>query len=190
MMNIFQGERVRLRAGEPSEAAIFREWVRDDTESQRLLYQIEFPPPRLAAHDAPTGEAQPHEGDNFPFTIEMLDGQVVGAIHIHHCNQRSGTFMYGISVFPAHRGKGYAREAIWLVLRYYFCERRYQKCTVEVYSFNEASAKLHEAMGFTLEGRLRRMVYTGGAFHDVLCFGMTLEEFQVKAPLPYSRTEI
>jgi RimJ/RimL family protein N-acetyltransferase len=189
MTNIFQGKLVRLRAGEPSEGAIFRDWVRDDTESQRLLYRIDFPPPRLAANHSPPGELTPQESDNFPFTIETLNGEMAGAIHIHHCNPRSGTFMYGISLLPVHRRKGYAREAIWLALHYYFYERRYQKCTVEVYSINEASARLHEAMGFTLEGRLRRMVYTGGTYHDVLCYGMTLEEFQVKAPQPYSRTE-
>jgi RimJ/RimL family protein N-acetyltransferase len=180
MSKLFQGRLVRLRAGEPFEDVIFRAWNREDTESQRLLYEVPFPLPRLDTQALPAREVKPHEGDNFPFTIETLDGVVVGAIHIHHCNPRCGTFMYGMSILPEHRRKGYGAEAIWLALRYYFYERRYQKCTAEVYSFNEASARLHERLGFTLEGRLRRMVYTGGTFHDSLFYGMTLEEFQAK----------
>ncbi len=182
MTNIFQGKLVRLRAGEPSEAVIFRNWDREDTESGRLMYEIPFPMPRLN-EQASSNEVKLHEGDNFPFTIETLDGVVAGAIHIHHCDVRCGTFMYGIAIFPEHRRKGYAFEAIWLTLRYYFYERRYQKCTAEVYSFNEASARLHERLGFTLEGRLRRMVYTAGAFRDTLFYGITIEEFQAKDKL-------
>jgi RimJ/RimL family protein N-acetyltransferase len=180
MTNIFQGKLVRLRAGEPSEDVIFQDSVRADPDSGRLIYEIGFPLPRLVTQSAPTGTIRPPEGDNFPFTIETLNGAVAGAIHIHHCNMRCGTFMYGIGILPEHRRKGYAFEAIWLALRYYFDERRYQKCTAEVYSFNEASARMHERLGFTLEGRLRRMVYTQGAFHDSLFYGITREEFQAK----------
>jgi RimJ/RimL family protein N-acetyltransferase len=180
MTNIFQGKLVCLRAGEPSEESIWRDWVRQDTDSGRFLYEIPFPLPRLNAQAAPADEVKPHEGDNFPFTIETLDGEVAGVIHIHHCNMHCGTFMYGVSILPNHRRKGYAAEAVWLALRYYFYERRYQKCTAEVYSFNEASMRLHEQLGFTLEGRLRRMVFTEGKFYDSLFYGMTYEEFEAK----------
>ncbi|HEX5943871.1 MAG TPA: GNAT family protein, partial [Anaerolineales bacterium] len=63
------------------------------------------------------------------------------------------------------------------VLRYYFRELRYQKVTIMIYSFNERSIRLHEKLGFKLEGRLRRMVYTNGTFYDELFFGMIIEEF-------------
>jgi RimJ/RimL family protein N-acetyltransferase len=136
MTNIFQGKLVRLRAGEPSEDIIFQNSDREETESGRLLYEIPFPVSRLN-EQAPSTEVKSHQGNNFPFTIETLDNVVVGAIHIHDCNLRCGTFMYGISIFPEHQRKGYAFEAIWLTLRYYFHERRYQKCNVEVYSLTQ-----------------------------------------------------
>ena len=62
-------------------------------------------------------------------------------------------------------------------MRYYFDELRYQKVVAEVYGFNETSISFHESFGFVLEGRLRRMLYTGGVYHDILMFGMTSEEF-------------
>jgi RimJ/RimL family protein N-acetyltransferase len=89
--------------------------------------------------------------------------------------------MYGLAILPDHQRHGYATEAIRLVLRYYFQERRYQKVTVEVYSFNEPSILLHQALGFTLEGRLRRMIYTEGTYHDVLMFGLTDDEFEASS---------
>ena len=49
--------------------------------------------------------------------------------------------------------------------------------TVTIFSFNEPSVRLHERLGFQLEGRIRRMAYTGGVHHDALIYGMTAEEF-------------
>jgi RimJ/RimL family protein N-acetyltransferase len=40
--------------------------------------------------------------------------------------------------------------------------------------------RLHESLGFQVEGRLRRMVYTDGGFHDEVVYGMTVEEFREK----------
>ena len=42
---------------------------------------------------------------------------------------------------------------------------------------NPASIRLHEKLGFVLEGTLRRMFYTHGQYHHLLWFGMTREEF-------------
>ena len=102
----------------------------------------------------------------------------VGAIDTHTCDPRNGTFQYGVTIRREHARKGYASEAIRLVLRYFFHELRYQKVNVEIYGFNEASVKLHRELGFREEGRLRRMVYTGGAYHDSIMLGMTREEFE------------
>lgn len=65
-----------------------------------------------------------------------------------------------------------------MVLKYYFEELRYQKVTVPVYGFNEASVALHERLGFVREGTLRRMVYTGGAYYDAHWYGLTKEEWE------------
>jgi len=68
-------------------------------------------------------------------------------------------------------------------LLYYFHELRYQKATVIVYAFNERSQRLHESLGFALEGRLRGTVYTNGQHYDELYFGLTREEFDERAPV-------
>lgn len=40
--------------------------------------------------------------------------------------------------------------------------------------------RLQDSLGFQLEGRLRRMVYTDGGFHDEMVYGLTIEEFREK----------
>lgn len=81
----------------------------------------------------------PPDGDVFRFVIESLDGQFAGTINTRSCDRRSDTFKYGLAIREAHQRKGYGSEAVRLVLRYFFAELRYQKCTAHVYRFTEPS---------------------------------------------------
>jgi RimJ/RimL family protein N-acetyltransferase len=177
--NIFEGQRVRLRAVEPSDIDVYRLWAHD-SEAARAEDAIPFPAGEAEVRGWVEREAARREDEMFFFVIETLDKQVVGRINSHSVEPRQGTFMFALVILEEHRRKGYAAEAIWLLLRYYFEERRYQKCTSMVYAFNEPSIRLHERLGFQLEGRIRQMVYTRGAHHDLLMFGITKDEFAAR----------
>lgn len=176
--NIFQGQKVRLRAFEAGDWEAFYT-LDQDTEVSRGSYWI--PTPRSVAGCQRWAEekaAQAPEGDNFFWVVETLDGQVVGSVNVIQSDPRMGTFSYGLGLDSRYHRQGYATEAVKLVLAYYFRELRYQKCTVYIYAWNEASIGLHRKLGFTQEGRLRRMNFSQGAYHDDVVFGMTAEEFE------------
>jgi RimJ/RimL family protein N-acetyltransferase len=180
MANIWEGNLVRLRAVEPSDWELFSAWNLD-SDAAREGYEVEFPQSDEAAKRwAEAQSVQVAESDAFRWVIGTLDGKAVGTINTHSCNARNGTFGYGVFVSEEYRRKGYAGEAIKLVLSFYFEELRYQKATVHVYSFNKTSAILHERLGFTLEGRLRSMVYSGGQLFDIFVFGITADEYRAK----------
>ena len=147
----------------------------------RALYFIPFPQSQEAVKRfAEQAALKGPEEDNFRFVIENSEQEVVGDITTHHCDQRTGNFSWGINIIQDHRRKGYASEALPLVMRYYFQELRYQKVTVHIASFNEASIKLHERLGFQQEGCIRRALYTDGQYFDDLVFGLTKEEFAAR----------
>lgn len=177
----WRGRRVRLRAIEPADWAVYAAWNQDD-EQARSLYNVPFPQSEEAARQWAQQEAtRKPEDDAFRFVIENEHGEVVGDLTTHDCDRRVGTFSYGISIRQDQRRTGYAAEAIALALRYYFQELRYQKVTVSVYSFNDASIRLHDKLGFQLEGRLRRTIFTNGEHFDELVYGLTVEEFIAKS---------
>ena len=178
--NIWQGSRVRLRAIEPADWETFFKWDQD-TETARHGYHVTFPRSAEAAKQWAQQEAlrQP-ETDCFRLVIETLAGEMVGTISTFACEPRHGTFKYGLSLAPEYQRKGYGSEAVFLLLRFYFLERRYRKVTAHVYSFNENSIRFHKSLGFQLEGTLRQMIYTDGQYWDDLIFGMTAEEFREK----------
>jgi RimJ/RimL family protein N-acetyltransferase len=176
-MNIWQGNRVRLRAIEPDDWVSFSAWA-EDTETAQLTYFIPFPKSKEAARKFALDESlKKPENDHFNFAIENMDGNFVGTINTHTCERRNGTFRYGVAIRSEYWRKGYASEAIRLVLRYFFDELRYQKVNVDIYDFNEASMQLHKRLGFQEEGRLRRMVFGNGKYYDSVIWGMTIEEF-------------
>jgi RimJ/RimL family protein N-acetyltransferase len=176
--SIWQGKLVRLRAIEPEDwEALYHSSL--DTEQDRLSFSTIFPPSKeyFRKRTATESAAYSTENDKFRWIIENEAGELVGNINTNKCDRRQGTFSYGLGVNQAYRRKGYAREAIFLVLRFFFHELGYQKVNVQVYAFNEGSLALHRSLGFKEEGRLRRMIYTNGKYYDEFHFGMTREEF-------------
>ncbi len=180
-LNYWESERFRLRALEPEDAPIFFEWNKD-SEMMLMVDRLHFPTSQkvVAGWAERTTAKVDENSDEFFFVIETLDGKVIGMIHPHKCDRLVGDFTYGIAIRREFQRQGYAREAIIMVLRHYFRELRYQKVTVKVFGYNEASQKLHEAMGFMLEGQIRRAVLHNGRFYDDLIYGMTKEEFAEK----------
>ncbi len=177
-MDFWQGPAIRLRAVEPGDAETFFAWNRDADMSRHL--DMVWPPGSLERQRrwAEKTATQEPANDNYFMVIEAPDGQVAGCIDTHRCDRRTGTFGYGIAVRAEYQRRGYAREAVLLVLRYFFDELRYQKVTVNVNSNNPASIRLHESLGFLPEGRMRRMVFTEGQYFDKLIYGMTVEEYR------------
>nr|BFD80674.1 hypothetical protein StreXyl84_00750 [Streptomyces sp. Xyl84] len=104
-------------------------------------------------------------------------GELVGTIGSHRTGVRSGWFEVDVTISAGHRRKGYASEAVVLLLRFMFAERRYHKCLAAVLAGNEASLALFRGLGFTEEGRLREHVFFAGRHHDLVMMGMLVNEF-------------
>jgi RimJ/RimL family protein N-acetyltransferase len=170
----WQGDIIQLRAIEAQDISFFETL---DDEVNRNVDMLHLPMTKQNKVSWIESQQQRILGDAFRFMAVNQAGEVVGTMDTFECNRRHGTFKYGITVGEAYRGQGYAREMIIMVLRYYYNELGYQKVTPHVYSFNMASIKLHESMGFVKEGQLRSMLYTNGQYADEIHYGMTKEEF-------------
>ena len=122
---------MRLRAFEPEDLALFEaEDKNRDTEKDRCDYMIQLPRAawKLREDFLPSRLRREGEMETFRFMIEDLEGNTVGSINAHDVDARMGTFSYGLGIYEPYRRRGYAREAILLLLRFYFLELRMHKC--------------------------------------------------------------
>lgn len=175
-MNFWHGERITLRAVEPEDAAFFFA-LQQDTERSRLLDFLPPPSSKAALERWVREQSQKEfDGDAFQWIIEAAD-EPVGSIVTHTVSPHNGTFSYALEVARTQQRKSYAKEAVTLVLRYYFGELRYGKAHVGVQEDNAGSLALHRSLGFRHEGTQRRMVFQEGRYLDLLLFGLTAEEF-------------
>ena len=177
----WQGEKVRLRPLRIDDAE--QSFINSLDSPSRQILQLGIELPTSVALQKTTLEKYVgcKEADGvIVFAIENLDGDYVGGISLHSRDDKNGKFSFGIIVDRGHRGQGYAEDAVRVLLRYGFWERRYQKCDSACVHTNAASIRLHKKLGFMEEGRRRRQVFFNGAYHDDILFGLTREEFDAQ----------
>jgi RimJ/RimL family protein N-acetyltransferase len=176
MTSFWTGKRVRLRGIEPDDWSALMRFAEDEERLGDLLN-----PPRSAEGFrawAKEQAAAKSDGDCFGLAIEAVDsGEMVGAVGSHHADPRAGWFEYGVTIGAGHRRKGYAAEAVVMLLRFMFAERRFHKCGARIFAHNEASLALQRRLGFVEEGRLRDQVFFSGQHHDLVMMGMLADEF-------------
>lgn len=175
----WQGAQVRLR---PYRADDWERTYRESFDSpsrQVLQLGVELPQsPEMAKAGLQKYTDCKDVNGVIIFAIDSLDDQTVGSISFHSRNRKNGTFGFGIVIYREFRQHSYAEDAVRVLLRYCFQERRYQKCNSACVHTNEASIALHKKLGFVQEGIRRRTVYFSGRFHDDVLFGITSEEFE------------
>jgi RimJ/RimL family protein N-acetyltransferase len=178
------GRRVRLR---PLHAGDADAWLAEeggDPEATHFLnYGTPLPKSRRDAEGFVARFAEFGSRDErIMWSIETLAGELIGGINLHSMDLKNGTFQTGTRIHRAQRGGGYGLEAKVIVLRYAFHELRYQKYEVRCLATNDAMVRHMARLGATLEGRLRRHVFTQGDFVDELLYGLLREEFDAHLP--------
>jgi RimJ/RimL family protein N-acetyltransferase len=177
----WQGEQVRLRPLRIEDAEQSFMNSLDSPSRQVLQLGIELPTSVEILKSSLEKYVGCKDADGvIVFVIENREGVNVGGISLHSRDQKNGTFSFGIVIDRGHRSKGYAEDAVRILLRYGFWERRYQKCNSACVHTNEASIKLHNKLGFVEEGRRRRQVFFNGEYYDDVLFGLTREEFDAQ----------
>jgi RimJ/RimL family protein N-acetyltransferase len=95
------------------------------------------------------------------------DGEPVGSAGYADVNPDGGTAEVGYAVHPDHWGHGYATEAVTLLTRYAFEERRLSKLHAGVYAHNSVSMRVLEKAGWNEEAVLEREAFVGGERVDL-----------------------
>jgi len=180
---LFEGELIRLAPPDPErDAEIESKWTHD-VDTMRLISDAPVRPLSPTLIKKKYEEAEKDKATNrFHFAIRaQADDRLVGFVKLEgiEWNNGAGHLTLGIGD-PNDRGRGYAREALKLSLRYAFAELNLVRLGATAFEHNERAQRLLEKAGFQLEVRRRQAIHRDGKRWDVLKYGLLQDEWQVK----------
>ncbi len=114
------------------------------------------------------------------FVKENSEIKIIGTIGLYEINNRHQRAIWRIRLDPSRQGKGYATEAINLMLDYGFNTLNLNKIISDSFADNEAIVKLTLKLGFKQEGLLVGHYFHHGEFRDAIQFGLLRKDFNSK----------
>lgn len=113
------------------------------------------------------------------FGIEdRQSGRIVGMIGLRTVNRLDKNAEAGYWVGKQFQGRGYAGEAIRLILEFAFKQLRLYRIYAIVHQRNVPSIRVLERAGFTREAEWRRASFLGRRWSDVYGYGILRSEFK------------
>lgn len=108
--------------------------------------------------------------------IFEMNGQPQGFISFH-VSEIGGIAKWGFYAAP-EASKGCGRQLGRSALDYVFTHLKLNKICGEVLAYNTGSIKLHQSLGFLLEGILLDQYFNGEDYCNVICFGLLRHDWQ------------
>lgn len=177
-MSFLKGEKISLRSLKKEDLhGPYFDWL-NDQDVTRFMESGKFP-------------NSEENMMNFYNNIVNSRDNILLAIVTNHENKHIGNIKLG-SINWIHRraeigimigdkteqGKGYAAEAIKLLLDHAFSKLNLRKIILGVISENTAAVKLYQKIGFKTEGTAREEMYYDGKYHDMIYMGILKCEYQ------------
>ena len=165
---MLNGDKVLLRPLERDDVGVLAGWAQD-YETWPQVNEGPYAPTSVADalrdYDAPGSDSRRASATVVPFAIDV-DDELVGSIALWGIDLHNRRGHLGIGLGPSHRGKGYGRDAIGVLLRYAFVDRGLHRVQLEVLADNERALRSYRAAGFREDGRLRESAWVMGSLVD------------------------
>ena len=167
-MQLLLGERIRLRALEPQDVATLYQWENDTAIWVASNTQVPFSKFVLEQYIA-ASHLDLHTNKQLRLMITTKEGLDVGAIDLFDFDSQHQRAGIGILVAEKmDRGKGYATEALNLLIQYCFTQLHLHQLYCNITIDNEASIQLLKKHNFAITGIKKDWIRVGDSFVDEL----------------------
>ena len=175
---MLHGEQVGLRARQPEDIATLHAELYEDVETKS---RADIRPWRPVGPEAsPYAIGEPREDAAVFSIVHLPDGDLVGEALLWAIDLHNRSAHLGISLRPGYRGRGLGTDVVRVLVRYGFEVRGLHRLQVDTLADNAAMIAAARAVGFTLEGTLRRASWVNGAFADEVVLGLLAEEWPAR----------
>lgn len=172
-----KGERIILRTPITSDAPeIYKQVRKADVRRMTLI-----PKPESVADSLRfirfTQSSLRKKTDMILAIEEKANRRILGMIGIHNISLKSKNSELGYWLGKQHWGKGYASEAVKMMLSHAFLKLRMQRVYAYVISSNETSIRVLDKRGFSYEGCYRDHLFHSGKYCNLNLYSLLKEEF-------------
>lgn len=144
-----------------------------DDPSMQDLGGLPLIPDQQAAQDFIAGMiACTASGRGVAFSVRLAYGAVsegnglIGFLRLVDVDERISIATLNYEIGAAHRGQGFASEAVWAVVQLAHCRLGLNRLEATVFAGNQASARVLKRSGFTHEGVQREKLLLQGRRQD------------------------
>ena len=172
---ILKGRNVDLKLIEKDDLAQYTEWMQDWDfrgpfwaplrHRTRIEIEKDFDDPK-------------NPGLEFTrYYIQKKDGVRVGVAFYAWGSQLHDWMEVAYIIDIPQRGKGFATEAVQILVDYLFLTRQLERIQALIDTENSASQKVIEKAGFSREGELRNAYWPRGEWRNALMYSITREDW-------------
>lgn len=175
---IVPGEKVFLGPIRRELAPVYRRWMNDLEVTLTLSVLSRLP--MTDEDELDWVDAVRRDTRSRVFTVyERPDDRPVGNAGLHDIDFHSGTAEVGIVIGERSVwGRGYATEALGLLLDYGFTVLGLNQVWLRYLAFNERARRVYDQLGFREAGRLREAARVGQQRYDVVYMDLLAREFR------------
>lgn len=163
---LLNGESVFLRPLAETELALLVDW-RNDPETWSQFFNHY---PLAIGQQKQWFEKLQNDSSRKLFTVCTTGGEAIGTVGIDSLDPINQSAEIGNILIgdKEKRGKGYAGEAVTLLVDFCFQQLNLNRLYLHVFEDNVTAVKLYERCGFKQEGVLRQAKFSQGRFRNLL----------------------
>jgi RimJ/RimL family protein N-acetyltransferase len=175
--DLLQTARVRLRKPRESDLDAIAAWWGDIGFARMLRRGLVYPQTADDLREWVTKDSETF----FPFVVETRpEPRLVGLVALSDVQWQSRHARFFVGIDTAEQGKGYASDAVRVLLRYGFQELNLHRIALDVSAYNERALQLYRHLGFTQEATLRETLFRDGQYHDMYIMAMLRHEWDAR----------
>ena len=161
-------ERLLLRKLEMEDAEDIFEWVSDPQVTAYLFWRT-----HQSIEDSRDFIDWVTAGDFACWGVVLTEnGKVIGNCFLHNVNFEHKRAEIAFNIARKHWNRGYATETARAIIKFGFERWHLNRIEGTCMVGNRTSARVMEKAGMTLEGVMRKYVYTKGKFHDMKLYSI------------------
>ncbi len=177
MKNLLVGEKVKLTSINEGDVLEFQRWY-NDVAFMRHYDVVSAIPKNIEDVKEILSDIRKCN-TAYIFAVKSFEHQeLIGVTGFENICWNNGTALIYIGVGKEkHRGRGYAKEALKLIMEFGFEELNFHRIYLTVLEYNEPAIKLYEKLGFTREGTYREFIHRDGRRYDMYLYGILRPEW-------------